>query len=108
MLDESAARPGARRARLDRLHRRHEDALGRALAAGGGNKKRALPAVREAAGTESDFYTHAESEFALWDMQVREHEMEEAVDVARRLARAFPDNPEVAAFLKAPEAGSRP
>ena len=75
---------------------------------GGGNRGHALAAVREAADTESDFYTRAEAEFALWDMQVRERDLDQATEVARRLARAFPDNPEVAAFLEAPEASARP
>ena len=39
---------------------------------GGGNRKHALADVREAAQRSSDFFTHAEAEFALWDMQVRE------------------------------------
>jgi hypothetical protein len=73
---------------------------------GGGNKKRALTAVREAAQIESDFFTHAEAEFALWDMHVRERDMAPATEVARRLALAFPDNREVAAFLKARDASS--
>jgi hypothetical protein len=73
---------------------------------GGGNKKRALTAVREAAQMESDFFTHAEAEFALWDMQVRERDMAHATEVARRLALAFPDNREVAAFLKARDASA--
>jgi hypothetical protein len=41
---------------------------------------------------ESDFFTHAEAEFALWDMQVRERDIAHATDVARRLAHNFPDN----------------
>jgi len=74
---------------------------------GGGNRKQALIAVREAAHTESDFFTHAEAQFALWDMQVRERDMTQATAVARRLAHDFPDNREVAAFLEAREASSR-
>jgi hypothetical protein len=66
---------------------------------GGGSKKRGLANVREAAQIESDFFSHAEAEFALWDMLVRERDMGGATVVARRLANAFPDNPEVAAFL---------
>lgn len=74
---------------------------------GGGNRKQALTDVREAARLESDFFTHAEAEFALWDMQVREREMTHATEVARRLAHDFPDNRELAAFLEAREARSR-
>ena len=74
---------------------------------GGGNRKQALIDVREAANMESDFFTHAEAEFALWDMQVRERDIAQATDVARRLAHDFPDNRKLAAFLEAREASSR-
>jgi tetratricopeptide (TPR) repeat protein len=74
---------------------------------GGGNRKRALIDVREAVGIESDFFTHAEAEFALWNMHVRERDMTQATEIARRLAHNFPDNPELAAFLSAPEASAR-
>jgi hypothetical protein len=73
---------------------------------GGGNRKRALIDVREAAQMEADFFSHAEAEFALWDMQIRERDIARATDVARRLARDFPDNREVAAFLEGRAAGS--
>lgn len=68
---------------------------------GGGSKKRALIAVREAASAEADFFIHAEAEFALWDMQVRERNLTEATAIARRLARDFPGNRELANFLEA-------
>ena len=68
---------------------------------GGGNKKKALTNIREAARVDADFFTHAEAEFALWDMQVRERDMSNATDTARRLARDFPDNRELATFLAA-------
>ncbi len=68
---------------------------------GGGSRRRALAAVREAAAAEADFFTHIEAEFALWDMLVREKTMTEATVVARRLARDFPDNPEVTSYLAA-------
>ena len=74
---------------------------------GGGNRKQALADVRAAAQMESDFFTHAEAEFALWNMHVRERHMTQATEVARRLARDFPDNREVTAFLEAREASSR-
>jgi len=67
---------------------------------GGGNKKQALTDVREAAQMSSDFFTHAEAEFALWHMEVRERDMARAIEVARRLAHDFPDNHELAAFLE--------
>ncbi len=68
---------------------------------GGGSKKRALSAVREAANTPSDFYVHTEAQFALWDMLVRERNFADAAVVARELITDFPDNHELVAFLKA-------
>lgn len=68
---------------------------------GGGNKKRGLLAVREAADTATDFFTRAEARFALWEMQVRERNVHEAIVTARSLARDFPDNPELNTFLEA-------
>jgi hypothetical protein len=70
---------------------------------GGGNRKQALADVRDAAQMESDFFSHVEAEFALWDMEVRERDVASATDVARRLAHDFPDNRELAAFLEAHE-----
>jgi hypothetical protein len=67
---------------------------------GGGNRKQALADIRAAAQVESDFFSHVEAEFALWDMQVRERDMTSATGVARRLADDFPDNPELAAFVE--------
>jgi hypothetical protein len=75
---------------------------------GGGSKKRALIAVREAASTEADFFIHAEAEFALWDMQVRERNLTEATAIARRLARDFPENREIVNFLEAHDPSLRP
>jgi hypothetical protein len=74
---------------------------------GGGSKKRALKAVGEAALIPADFYTHTEAEFALWDMRVRERDVAEATQVARRLARDFPDNREVAKYLEVSESAVR-
>jgi hypothetical protein len=68
---------------------------------GGGNRKQALSDIREAAQMESDFFSHVEAEFALWDMEIRERHVAFATDVARRLAHDFPENPELAAFLEA-------
>jgi hypothetical protein len=68
---------------------------------GGGNRKHALTEMREAAQMESDFFSHAEAEFALWNMEVRERDMSQATAVARRLSPDFPDNRELAAFLDA-------
>jgi hypothetical protein len=75
---------------------------------GGGSKKRALTAVREAASTEADVFTRAEAEFALWDMQVRERNLTEAAMIARRLALDFPENRELVNFLKANDPSLQP
>ena len=74
---------------------------------GGGNRRHALTEVREAAQMESDFFSHAEAEFALWNIEVREHDLARATDVARRLAHDFPDNRELATFLESREASLR-
>jgi hypothetical protein len=68
---------------------------------GGGSRKRALAAVREAADAEADFFSHAEAEFALWDLLVRERNLAEAATVAQELACDFPENRELAHFLDA-------
>lgn len=67
---------------------------------GGGNRKQGLQVVREATLVPADFYTHAEAEFALWNMQIRERDMAGATAMARTLAREFPENLEVSAFLQ--------
>lgn len=66
---------------------------------GGGNKKKGLAAVREGAAMATDPFSHAEAEFALWDMLLRDKNLPEATEVARRIAKSFPENSEVAAFL---------
>ncbi len=53
---------------------------------GGGGRNRALLAITDATGIELDFFSHAEAEFALWDMRVRERDMGKAMEVALRLA----------------------
>lgn len=68
---------------------------------GGGNKKRGIAAVRDAAKMDADFFTRAEADFALWDMTVRERDFATATQLAERLARDFPDNREVVRFLSA-------
>jgi hypothetical protein len=67
---------------------------------GGGDKKRALKTVGEAARVSVDFFDQTEATFALWDMQVRERNFKEAVVVARGIARDFPENREVQRFLE--------
>jgi hypothetical protein len=71
---------------------------------GGGNKKRGLAAVRDAAELDADPFVRAEAGFALWDMQLREGKTELAVESARALARDFPDNGELQKFLAAHDA----
>ena len=66
---------------------------------GGGNKKRGLASVREAAAIDADAWTRAEAEFALWDMNVREKNFQDARVIAQRRGRQFPENREVARFL---------
>ena len=67
---------------------------------GGGNKKRGLLAIREAAGIESDFFTRTEARFALWDMQIRERDASGAIATAGILIRDFPDNQELRKFIE--------
>jgi hypothetical protein len=74
--------------------------VGRAGWSGGGNKKRGLEVVRQAAAAEGSFFDKAEAAFALWDMQVRERELTAAVVTARALLRDFPDNRELVRFLE--------
>ena len=67
---------------------------------GGGNKKRGLATVREAAAIDSDPFIRAEAGFALWDMQQREANIPAAVETARMLARDFPENEELRKFSR--------
>ena len=53
-----------------------------------------------AASTSADFFSQAEAAFALWEMQVREHNLTAVVATARGLARDFPDNHELTRFLE--------
>ncbi len=75
---------------------------------GGGSRKRALAAAREAAAADTDFFSHAEARFALWEMLVREEKVDEATVVARDLARDFPDNAGIERFLTTARAGPQP
>jgi hypothetical protein len=68
---------------------------------GGGSRKRALVAVREAVNTDADYFTRMEAKFGLWDMQVREKNLSEAIPLARELALEFPTNVELIRFLAA-------
>ena len=66
---------------------------------GGGDKKRGLATVRDAAGTESDFFVRTEARFSLWDMQQRERDVAGARETARILLRDFPENQELRRFV---------
>jgi hypothetical protein len=66
---------------------------------GGGNKKRAMAALREAATADADVFTNAEARFGLWDLLARERNFAEAVVVARELAADFPGNSDLPRFL---------
>ena len=67
---------------------------------GGGDKKRGLLALQQAAGSSADPFSQAEAAFALWDMQVREKNLPAAIATAQGLSRDFPDNHELAKFLE--------
>jgi hypothetical protein len=67
---------------------------------GGGNKKRGLMVVEQAATSSADFFSQAEAAFALWDMQVREKNLSAALVTARSLSHDFPDNLELIKFLE--------
>jgi hypothetical protein len=66
---------------------------------GGGDKKKGLRVVREAAQTATERFVRAEAMFALWDMQVREKKFPEAVVTARALSRDFPENTDLLKFV---------
>jgi tetratricopeptide (TPR) repeat protein len=66
---------------------------------GGGNKKKALAIMRDAAETDDDFYTSTEARFALWDVQVREKNFVEALATARKLSVDFPRNADLTRFI---------
>lgn len=67
---------------------------------GGGDRRKALDTMRRAA-TMGEGYAHTEAAFGLWDMEMREHHVPEALVVARELARDFPENAELTAFVAA-------
>ena len=67
---------------------------------GGGNKKRAMVALREAAKADTDVYISAEARFGLWDVLVREKSLPEAIALARELAKDFPANTDLPKFLE--------
>jgi hypothetical protein len=66
---------------------------------GGGDRKKGLQAVHDASLADAAPFVQAEAMFALWDLQVRERHLADAVATARALARDFPANRELATFL---------
>ena len=73
--------------------------FGTAWLLGGGNKKRGLSVVREAAAIDAERFVRVEATFALWDMQVREKNFAAAVVTARGLSEEFPDNVDLIKFV---------
>lgn len=69
---------------------------------GGGNKGRALRAIREAATVEAEPFVKAEAVFGLWEMETRDGNREAAVAAARRLLEWFPENKDLREFVEAP------
>lgn len=67
---------------------------------GGGSRKRALLVLREAVTAEDEFFVQVEARFALWEMLVRERNILEALPVAQDLERDFPENSEIARFVR--------
>ena len=66
---------------------------------GGGDRKRALKNMREAAAMKADPFAEAEASFGLWEMLTGENMTDEALTVAQRLIRTFPDNEELRRFI---------
>ena len=66
---------------------------------GGGNKNRGLQVVRDASKADAPATAQTEAMFALWDMQVREKQLPDAVVTARALSRDFPENRDLTKFL---------
>ena len=66
---------------------------------GGGDKKKALAEMREAAEAEAPFIVQTEARFALWEMLNRDKRVAEALVPARALLADFPGNRELLAFI---------
>lgn len=67
---------------------------------GGGSKDRALRTLREASRQQADFYARVEADFAMWEMLAREGRRSEALPVAQSLLARFPENDELAKFVR--------
>ncbi len=68
---------------------------------GGGNRKKALSAAREAAVADGAPHTRAEARFALWEMELKEKNHAEALVIARDLLRDYPENQDLLKFVAA-------
>jgi len=66
---------------------------------GGGDKKKALVVMHDAAANTSDHFERTEAAFGLWEMSIREKNIGEALQIARGLVKEFPDNRELAKFI---------
>ena len=67
---------------------------------GGGDKKRAMKSMREAAAADGDFFIRTEAAFALWEMLVQDKKLDEARGIAVQLAQEFPENQELQKFIQ--------
>lgn len=66
---------------------------------GGGDRKKALSWMRQAAAADSERFEKVEAEFALWEMLVKERHLPQAREVATRLSVQFPENRDLARFV---------
>ena len=67
---------------------------------GGGDRKKAIAALRAADAAATDPFDKAEAGFALWNALVREKRTAEARPVAEGLLAAFPENAELKRYLQ--------
>lgn len=67
---------------------------------GGGDRKKAITALRAAEAAATDPFDKAEAGFALWNALVREKRDTEARPVAERLLAVFPGNEELKRYLE--------
>lgn len=67
---------------------------------GGGNRARALKTLRNAPPQQADYFAKVEAEFALWEMLAREGRRAEALPVAQSLLTRFPENEDLAKFVR--------
>ena len=68
---------------------------------GGGSRKKALVAVREAAIAATEPLPRAEAGFALWEMELREKNHGQALVIASGLLVSFPENKDLVKFVAA-------